>query len=303
MDAKSLINLSILGYWFSFGVYASFWYFGLGERSTRAKVLILGLALQILSIMCRGIAIEYFPLTNKFESFYAFSTATFLVLLWTNRVENLLYRLTLFGVGYAFLVAAAFWPKGLNYPPPLMLTIWYVLHVPLSFMCYALWTSSLAAGVAYFLSPDVGSGPGALKLSPLMGEGRVGVNPPPPSPSHQGRGTKPVESGVTTLTSRQEIVEVIDKGFMYGLLGFSISMLFGGLWGYVAWGDYFLWDAKVVWSVILWLFYSACIHVDHWPALKGYKPHLAVAGFLILFITYVGTSFFISSTHSFSNMR
>lgn len=253
MDAKSLINLSILGYWVSFGVYTSFWYFGLGERSTRGKVLTAGLALQLLSLMCRGMAIEYLPLTNKFESFYAFSLAAFLVLLWTNRVESLLYRLTLFGVGYGFLTAAAFWPKGLSYPPPLMLTIWYVLHVPLSFMCYALWTSSLAAGLAYFRSPD----------------------------------------------RRQEMVELIDNGFMYGLLGFSVSMLFGGLWGYVAWGAYFLWDAKVVWSVILWLFYSACIHVDHWPRLKGYKPHLAVVGFLIMFFTYVGTSFFISSSHRF----
>jgi ABC-type transport system involved in cytochrome c biogenesis permease subunit len=269
LDAKSLINLSILGYWFSFGVYTSFWYFGLGERSTRTKVLIVGLALQLLCLTCRGMAIEYFPLTNKFESFYAFSTATFLVLFWTNQVESLLYRLTLFGVGYGFMVAAAFWPKGLSYPPPLMLTIWYVLHVPLSFMCYAFWTSSLAAGVAYFLS--------SAESPPFLG--------------------RDVGSGPTT--QRQKMLELIDNGFMYGLLGFSVSMLFGGLWGYVAWGDYFLWDAKVVWSVILWLFYSACIHVDHWPAIKGYKPHLAVAGFLIMFFTYVGTSFFISSSHRF----
>ena len=95
------------------------------------------------------------------------------------------------------------------------------------------------------------------------------------------------------------MIALIDKGFLYGLLGFSVSMLFGGLWGYVAWGSYFLWDAKVVWSVIIWLFYSTCIHIDHWPALRGYKPHLAVAGFLIMMVTYVGTSFFISSSHRF----
>lgn len=284
MDAKSLINLSILGYWVSFGIYTSFWYFGLRERSTRGKVLIFGLTFHLLSLVCRGMAIEYLPLTNKFESFYAFSAAAFLVLLWTNRVESLLYRLTLFGVGYGFLTAAAFWPKGLSYPPPLMLTIWYVLHVPLSFMCYALWTSSLAAGVAYFL---IGKTAGRLEVASLK-DADVG---------HKGN---PAASlGVHLAAQRQEMVELIDNGFMYGLLGFSVSMLFGGLWGYVAWGAYFLWDAKVVWSVILWLFYSACIHVDHWPALKGYKPHLAVAGFLIMFVTYVGTSFFVSSSHRF----
>ncbi|HHT9118128.1 MAG TPA: cytochrome c biogenesis protein CcsA [Candidatus Hypogeohydataceae bacterium YC38] len=259
MDAKSLINLSILCYWLSFGVFTSFWYFGFSERRTRSFILLLGVALQVVSLFMRGMAIEYFPLTNKFESFYAFSCTAFLVLLWNGGVENALYRMVHFAVGYGFLVAAAFWPKGLSYPPPLMLTIWYVLHVPLSFMCYALWTSSLAAGVAYFLSST----------------------------------TRAEERGQAGM------IALIDKGFLYGLLGFSVSMLFGGLWGYVAWGSYFLWDAKVVWSVIIWLFYSTCIHIDHWPALRGYKPHLAVAGFLIMMVTYVGTSFFISSSHRF----
>ena len=36
----------------------------------------------------------------------------------------------------------------------------------------------------------------ALERSEGMGEERVGVNPPPPSPSHQGRGTRP--NGRTT---------------------------------------------------------------------------------------------------------
>ncbi|MFQ5862714.1 MAG: cytochrome c biogenesis protein CcsA [Candidatus Brocadiales bacterium] len=266
MDAKSLINLSILCYWLSFGIYTSYWWFNFSNRRTRGIVLALGLGVQLLAILMRGMAIEYFPLTNKFESFYGFSTTVFAVLFIYRGVETALYRTVLFGVGYTFLVAAAFWPKGLSYPPPLMLTIWYVLHVPLSFMCYAYWTSSLAAATVYFLRPDLREGSSDKKAS----------NPP-----------------------QEGMIELIDKGFLYGLLGFSVSMLFGGLWGYVAWGSYFLWDAKVVWSVIVWLFYSTCIHLDNWPALKAYKPHLAIAGFLIMMMTYVGTSFLISSSHSF----
>lgn len=261
MDAKSLINLSILCYWLSFGVYTAYWYFNFTELRTRSFVLGLGLAIQLLAITLRAMAIEYFPLTNKFESFYGFSTTVFVVLFIYRAVESALYRAVLFGVGYIFLAAAAFWPKDLSYPPPLMLTIWYVLHVPLSFMCYAYWTSSLAAAATHLLRPANGGGQS---------------NPP-----------------------QTDMMELIDRGFLYGVLGFSVSMLFGGLWGYVAWGSYFLWDAKVVWSVIIWLFYSTCIHLDNWPALRPYKPHLAIAGFLIMMMTYVGTSFLISSSHSF----
>lgn len=266
MDPKSLVNLSILCYWLSLAIYTGYWYFNFSDKNTRSFVLVLGLATQLLAVVLRGMAIEYFPLTNKFESFFGFSFTVFIVLYIYRGVESSLYRTVLFGVGYVFLVAAAFWPKGLSYPPPLMLTIWYLLHVPLTFMCYAYWTSSLAAAVAYF----AGAEPEA--------EGTT-ANAPNPS---QGA-----------------MMDLIDRGFMYGMLGFSISMLFGGLWGFVAWGSYFLWDAKVVWSVIVWLFYATCIHVDHWPALRPYKPYMAVIGFLIMMMTYVGTSFLIASTHSF----
>lgn len=279
MDAKSLINLSILCYWLSFGVFTSFWYLGFSDRRTRGFILGLGIAFQVLALLLRGMAIGYFPLTNKFESFSAFSCAVFLVLLWNNTIESTLYRMVHFGIGYGFLALAAFWPKVLSYPPPLMLTIWYVLHVPLSFMCYALWTSSMAAGVVCLLRPTVYSsapGPAQGEEMPAKGLGVQGIK-----------------------GSRDYLIEVIDKGFLYGVLGFSVSMLFGGLWGYVAWGSYFLWDAKVVWSVIIWLFYSTCIHVDNWPGLRAFKPHLAMMGFIIMMVTYVGTSFFVSSSHRF----
>ncbi len=266
MDPKSLINLSILCYWLSVGVFAAYWYFNYSDKSSRSLVLIIGLAIQLLAILLRGMAIEYFPLTNKFESFYGFSATVFAVLYIYRGTETPMYRTVLFGVGYVFLVAAAFWPKGLNYPPPLMITIWYVLHVPLSFMCYAYWASSFAAATAWFFGAKPGEG---------------------------------ASSGGASKASGTDMIELIDRNILYGMLLFSISMLFGGLWGYVAWGSYFMWDAKVVWSVIVWLFYSAYIHIDHWPAAKAYKPHLAVAGFLIVLMTYVGTSFLIKSTHSF----
>ncbi len=266
MDPKSLINLSILCYWLSVGVYTAYWYFNYSDKSSRSLVLFIGLAIQLIAILLRGMAIEYFPLTNKFESFYGFSATVFVMLYIYRGIEIPLYRTVLFGVGYVFLVAAAFWPKGLNYPPPLMITIWYILHVPLSFMCYAYWASSFAAATAWFFGTKPGEG---------------------------------ASSGEAPEASGTDMIELMDRNILYGMLVFSVSMLFGGLWGYVAWGSYFMWDAKVVWSVIVWLFYSAYIHIDHWPAAKVYKPHLAVAGFLILLMTYVGTSFLIHSTHSF----
>lgn len=254
MDTAHVLNqISVNLYWLCFIAYSAYWGVGFTRWKLRFPVLLGMVVLHGATMAARGISIEYFPLTNKFESFNAFAIAAFIILLVYSKIESRIYRMSLFGVGYGFFAAAALFPKGLSYAPPLMLTIWYVLHVPLSFFCYAMWVSAMAAAVARYFIPD----------------------------------------------EKKTFDQVIDSGFQYGLVIFSISMIFGGLWGYVAWGAYFLWDAKVVWSVIIWFFYATCLHLDYWQEAKRYKPPMAILGFIILLMTYVGTSFLIGSSHSF----
>lgn len=254
MEPGIYIKLSIILYWSSLFIYSSYWIVGFMGRRLRFYVLLSGVILHTASIAFRGISIEYFPLTNKFESFTAFALAAFTVLLFYSRVESYVYRISLFCVGYSFfVVASVFFSMKQSYAPPLMLTIWYILHVPISFYCYALWTSSSAAALARYFSTE----------------------------------------------DKRRFEQIIDSGFQYGLIAFSISMIFGGLWGYVAWGSYFLWDPKLLWSVIIWFFYATCIHLDYWPESRKSKMPLALVGFVILLTTYVGTSFFSRSSHSF----
>src|SRR3970040_2762615 len=153
--AQSLNQISIILYWICLGAYSVYWLLGFTQWKLRFPILLGMVLLHIAAVAIRAISIEYFPLTNKFESFNAFAAAAFIVLLIYMRTESHIYRMSFFGVGYAFLVAAMLFPKGLSYAPPLMLTIWYILHVPLSFFCYALWVSAMAAAVArYFTSGE-----------------------------------------------------------------------------------------------------------------------------------------------------
>ncbi|KAB2834679.1 MAG: hypothetical protein F9K48_05830 [Candidatus Brocadia sp.] len=253
-DTPQILNqLSVNLYWLCCLAYTTYWGFGFTRLKLRFPILAGIVIIHLAAITLRGISIEYFPLTNKFESFNGFAVAAFIILLINIRAESHIYRMSQFGVGYAFFVAAAYFPMGLSYAPPLMLTIWYILHVPLSFFCYALWVSAMAAAVAQYF----------------------------------------------TRNDKKTYERIIDSGFQYGLVIFSVSMIFGGLWGYVAWGAYFLWDAKVVWSVIIWFFYATCLHLDYWQEAKRFKPPMAIVGFFILLMTYVGTSFLIGSSHSF----
>ena len=218
------------------------------------SLLGLGAVVHFGATLGRGWAIGFFPLTNKMESFSAAALALAAVTAITWRDVRLYTTPQLALVCAAMLSALAF-PLDLSFPPPLMRTIWYPLHVPLSFFAYATWAAAAAAALVWFRDRD---------------------------PSWLAR---------------------IDRLALNGFALWSFSMICGGFWGVVAWGAYFMWDVKIIWSVILWFHYASFIHVHLTPSLfprPWVRPALAIIGFVWVFVAYVGTSFlFGRSSHAF----
>jgi ABC-type transport system involved in cytochrome c biogenesis permease subunit len=107
--------------------------------------------------------------------------------------------------------------------------------------------------------------------------------------------------GVLFIRNREREFLVLQyKAILVGYCFFSIAMIFGGIWAYLAWGTYWLWTPKELWTVILWLYYSLYLHARLSPWWTG-KPVsvLAIAGFIIVMFTYLGVSLFMKSSHSF----
>lgn len=225
-------------------------------RGRAARWLLAGgVAVHLAAMAGRGLAIGFFPLTNKMESFSTCALATALVgaIAWRPTRS---YSLPIFGVIAAAMAAALAFPGHLAWPPPLMRTVWYPLHVPISFVAYACWTAAAAAAISWFMDRD-----GAW-------------------------------------------LSLVDRLTLWGFALWSLSMIFGGVWGVVAWGAYFMWDPKVIWSVILWFHYATFVHLRLTPSLQPRpwaRPALAIVGFLFVVVAYVGTSFFFGrSSHAFS---
>lgn len=90
------------------------------------------------------------------------------------------------------------------------------------------------------------------------------------------------------------------RAVLVGYCLFSLSMIFGGIWAYLAWGTYWLWTPKELWTSILWLFYTLYLHVRLRSWWLG-KPSalLGIAGFLVVLFTYLGVSLLMKSSHTF----
>jgi len=90
------------------------------------------------------------------------------------------------------------------------------------------------------------------------------------------------------------------RAVLIGYCLFTLSMIFGGIWAYLAWGTYWMWTPKELWTSILWAYYSFYLHARLRPWWTG-RPmaYLGIFGFVVVMFTYLGVSLLMKSSHSF----
>jgi ABC-type transport system involved in cytochrome c biogenesis permease subunit len=94
--------------------------------------------------------------------------------------------------------------------------------------------------------------------------------------------------------------DIAGKCVLWGFFFFSASMFAGAVWAYLAWGIYWLWEPKVLWSFIVWFWFAGVMHAWHVREWKGMGLSIAtVLGFFVTVFTYLGVGLLMKSSHSF----
>jgi len=63
-------------------------------------------------------------------------------------------------------------------------------------------------------------------------------------------------SANTTIDYEQGTYRIVSLGFPL----MSLALVLGSWWGNLAWGDYWGWDPKELWSLVTWLIYAGYFH-------------------------------------------
>jgi ABC-type transport system involved in cytochrome c biogenesis permease subunit len=88
-------------------------------------------------------------------------------------------------------------------------------------------------------------------------------------------------------TAQRLLHQAIATG--YPLL--TLSMIFGMIWAQAAWGRYWGWDLKEVWTLITWLLYTLYWHLHRRPSWQGRgEAWLSVLGVGAVLFTFLGVS-------------
>ena len=112
-------------------------------------------------------------------------------------------------------------------------------------------------------------------------------------------GTAPV-SNEKSLSYEHTTYRMISAGFPLLTLG----LLLGSWWGKLAWGDYWGWDPKELWSLASWLVYVGYFHFRYMFGKKYVRLNSlwAVMGIVVIIITllWVNLSELFSGLHSYA---
>jgi cytochrome c-type biogenesis protein CcsB len=106
------------------------------------------------------------------------------------------------------------------------------------------------------------------------------------------------------LFHRMPSLQVLDEiNYKLITLGFpllTLAIITGALWAESAWGAYWRWDPKEVWSLLTWFIYALVLHVRLTVGWRGKKAAiLSIIGFSAVLFTFFGVNLLLKSLHSF----
>jgi cytochrome c-type biogenesis protein CcsB len=202
----------------------------------------------------------YLPVTNLFATLFFFSWALALIYLYF----ELRYRIRATGLfvmllNLALLGGALPRDTSISALIPALDTPLFSLHIIFSFIGYAFFAMAFSIGVLYLCQEHLDS-----EMLPDL------------------------------PTLRRINEEAIFLGF--GL--FTLCMIAGSIWAHIAWGHWFSWNIKSVWSILVWMFYAGMCHakfIRRWQG--GVYAWLSIAGFGVVLFTYLGIGLLLESNH------
>ncbi|WP_223159070.1 c-type cytochrome biogenesis protein CcsB [Microcella alkalica] len=246
-------------------------------RFQRAAVALaaLGWLLHLGAVLTRGIAAERVPWANMFEfglTATAMGMGTFLgALLWKDvrYLGAYISGFTLLSLG---IVTTNFYVDVVPTPPPLQ-SSWLVIHV----LVATLATGFFAIGAGLSIMQLIRSRAAASKA-----EGLRFVH------------TLPGASALESLAYRVNVV-----GFVF----WTFTLIAGAIWAERAWGRYWGWDTKEVWTFIIWTLFAGYIHARATRGWRGDRSAwLAIIGFSAVIFNYTVVNLFFKGLHSYSGL-
>ena len=239
----------------------------------------LGFVLQLAATILRGVAASRVPWANMYE----FAMTGTLIIVAVFLLVNLKWDLRFIG---AFITGMVLLLLGLSATryyvdvvplPPALQSYWLVIHV---------FVATLATG---FFALGF-----ALSLTQLL----------------QAKREEAVREAKKTrlafMTRLPDSVQLENYAYRLIIIGFvfwTFTLIAGAIWAEKAWGRYWGWDTKEVWTFIIWTIYAGYIHARSTRGWRGARSAwLAMVGFVAVMFNFTVVNIFFKGLHAYSGL-
>ncbi|MEV7606334.1 c-type cytochrome biogenesis protein CcsB [Paenarthrobacter sp. NPDC089322] len=253
------------------------------ERRVPARIgvalTVLGALIHGAGVVTRALGAGRVPWGNMYEflttgAFVA--VAVFLIAL----IRRDLRFLGTFIIGLAIimLVAAsvAFWTP-VGHLVPALQSYWLIIHVSIAVLASALFTLTFAMS--------------ALQLVQSYRQKKLAAG---------GQDKLAFMRLVPNALSLENLSYRINT---VAFVGWTFTLMFGAIWAEKAWGRFWGWDPKEVWTFVIWVVYAGYLHARATRGWTGTRAAwLSIVGYacVIINFTFVNTVF--NGLHSYSGL-
>lgn len=240
-------------------------------RKVARWILIVAGVLQTLYILSRYILAGYTPITSQHETVFFFAWATtwaYLSFRWRYTVKNFgtfVSILLLVLLGVSATVSREVMPL-----EPVLQSWWLPIHAGFSLVAYGFLSLAFLGGLMYLL---------------------------------QERELKSKRFGFffTRMPSLDALDQLNSHCLSAGFAFLSLGVVSGVLWARQAWGTYWQWDPKEVWSIVTWLIYLIQLHQRYTVGWRGKRAAvMAIVGFCAVIFTLWGVTYLLGGVHSYA---
>ncbi|WP_285136311.1 c-type cytochrome biogenesis protein CcsB [Microbacterium sp. lyk4-40-TSB-66] len=242
----------------------------------------LGFVFHLVATVLRGIAAERVPWSNMYE----FALTGLLLIIAVYLVVLTRYDLRFLGslmTGLAVLLLGgatlAFHVEVVPLADPLK-SVWLVVHVFVASLATALF--ALAFGLS------------VVQLIQARRERKLAEAPADAEPKRSFLRTVPSADALESLAYRFAIV-----GFIF----WTFTLIAGSIWANDAWGRFWGFDTKEVWTFVIWVLYAGYIHARATRGWRGTRSAwLSIIGFTAVLFNFTIVNVFFKGLHAYSGL-
>ncbi|MGN6325650.1 c-type cytochrome biogenesis protein CcsB [Pseudolysinimonas sp.] len=244
-------------------------------QRTAFALTIVAAVVHLGAIVLRGLAADRGPWANMYE-FSLTGTGIIVVVfvvinLWRD-VKFLGAYITGFVVLLLGLAVTNFYVAVTPTPPPLQ-SYWLYIHISVAMLA----TGFYAVG-------------GGLSIVQLLQSAR-----------EKGRLAK--WRFLQTFPSSASLEVMASRLIIVGFAFWTFTLMAGAIWAYHAWGRYWGWDTKEVWTFIIWVVFAGYIHARATRGWRGTRSAwLAIIGLAAVLFNFTIVNLFFQGLHAYSGL-